>query len=270
MLKRTHQAGSAADPESFVPTATEDSHGADDTPMRLVDGLTPGFMDTHLEHQGYCAWTLVTRAGLLLPGDPALGVIRYKGKSYSLCSVEAMQAFCADPIKYVEGVDACARKMPQLVHLLGLQNSIPHTDISELLTMGEIFGDGRNATSGRCEVECQTPDGYINTDPADPNYEWNEWELRRKAIQMANLTSKKTHSAQTNLSHFRRDNDTQVYLPREAGTMTGVEKGTNVARTERYVKGLRGQPSAKASVVTLTMQPVVVEGSNPPLNRRSQ
>jgi len=82
------------------------------------------------------------------------------------------------------------------------------------------------------------------------SYEWNEWELRRKAIKLvcvgvcgwvgevsryvttfgaqsphllifngpfhlqANLRQKVTHSMQTDLSHYKRDNATQVYLPR--------------------------------------------------------
>ena len=31
----------------------------------------------------------------------------------------------------------------------------------------------------------------------DPSYEWNEWALRRRALDLANLRKKATHSTQT-------------------------------------------------------------------------
>ena len=46
------------------------------------------------------------------------------------------------------------------------------------------------------------------------SYEWNEWELRRKAIKLTNLRGKITHSMQTNLSNMRRDNVAQCYPPK--------------------------------------------------------
>lgn len=44
----------------------------------------------------------------------------------------------------------------------------------------------------------------------DRGYEWNEWEHRRKALAMVNLRQKRTHGSQTILSHYRRENATQV------------------------------------------------------------
>ena len=44
----------------------------------------------------------------------------------------------------------------------------------------------------------------------DPDYEWNEWEMRRKAIKLANLRTRITHGVQTDGSNFRRNNATQV------------------------------------------------------------
>lgn len=83
------------------------------------------------------------------------------------------------------------------------------------------------------QVDTHIVDAY-----KDPNYEWNEWELRRKALMLVfiiiyyynsiisilifkfniifktNLRNKKTHSVQTHLSHFLRDSETQHYEPR--------------------------------------------------------
>ncbi len=44
----------------------------------------------------------------------------------------------------------------------------------------------------------------------DYSYEWNVWALRRRALALANLRGKLTHGTQTALTHFKRDNDTQV------------------------------------------------------------
>lgn len=75
----------------------------------------------------------------------------------------------------------------------------------------------------------------------DPSYTWNEWELRRRALKLANLQNCKTVSQQTDASNFRWDNDTQVYLPKEAATQTTRDQGTNPIRQFNYVAGLRGE-----------------------------
>jgi hypothetical protein len=76
----------------------------------------------------------------------------------------------------------------------------------------------------------------------DPRYEFSEWALRRRAVQIANLRKCSTHGAQTEGSSFRRDNDTQVYLPREFGVQTGITVATNTDKTVQFVTGVRGAP----------------------------
>jgi hypothetical protein len=65
----------------------------------------------------------------------------------------------------------------------------------------------------------ETPVHFIEQH-IDTSYHWNEWELRRKALQMANIRKKQTTGAQTDLSNFKRDGETQVYLPKELSTQT--------------------------------------------------
>ena len=69
----------------------------------------------------------------------------------------------------------------------------------------------------------------------DYNYKWNTWDLRRKAVQYANLRKAKTTSMQTNSSHFRAAAASQVWLPKEHGTQTGINKGTNPIRDHNYL-----------------------------------
>jgi len=64
----------------------------------------------------------------------------------------------------------------------------------------------------------------------DYSYDWNEWNLRRRALQLADLRNKATVSTQSNQSHFRRDVDTQHYSPRQQATQTMKESSTNVPK----------------------------------------
>jgi hypothetical protein len=246
--------------------------------VRLVKETTPNFMSLPLEHQGYCPWTIVTRQCLLLPGNPNLGIIKYKGKHYSFITDQAMRDFIADPEKFIEGVVIRSRKTPALIHLLCLQPYIPNSDISELFSIQDIFDNNTlpTSTASKADASAQTPSTYINTDTADPNYEWNEWAMRRKALQMADLCNKRTHSTQTIKSHFRRENDSQTtkklpdihgVMPGK-GTQTGIEKGTNVERQVRYISGLRGKPTTTSKSVTYVTPEFVSNGSNAILNRR--
>jgi len=84
----------------------------------------------------------------------------------------------------------------------------------------------------------ETPTHFIEKH-IEPNYYWNEWDLRKKALQMANIRKKITVSIQTELSNFRIDNETQVWLPKEDSTNTGINASTNTVLPKVYISGLR-------------------------------
>jgi hypothetical protein len=65
------------------------------------------------------------------------------------------------------------------------------------------------ASEAGCQVDTHIVDTRIDT-----KYQWNEWELRRQALMLVNLKQKQTHSAQTVISHFRRESETQHYEPK--------------------------------------------------------
>jgi hypothetical protein len=106
--------------------------------------------------------------------------------------------------------------------------------------------------AAKVDFGCQTPVHFADKH-IDPTYEWSEWALRRRALALANLRSKATHSAQTAASHFKRDADSQVWLPKAATTQTKVNKGQAMPRKLQYVAGLRGPPSVKMAVVRLDL-----------------
>lgn len=95
----------------------------------------------------------------------------------------------------------------------------------------------------------------------DPQYCWNEWEMRRRALQMVRLTNCRTHSTQTHLSHFRRDAETQDWVkqPMANGVMPGMgtqtrrDQGTSVPKPTRYYQNLRGRPGAKFAIAEVNL-----------------
>lgn len=84
------------------------------------------------------------------------------------------------------------------------------------------------------------------------SYEWNEWELRRKAIKLANIRARVTHATQTKMSHMRRENGTQTWLPANATSQCKRDGYSGVPRPSVYHAGLRGQKETKMVKVNLT------------------
>ena len=213
----------------------------EDTPVEDYAAIEPEFA-------GHCPVSVVSRAGLAIPGDARLGYVEFDGKYYACASEAAAVTFSCDPKAYVTAVHRVARTMPELIRLLQLQAEPP----AELLgstassSMGTL-GGGELLT---CDFGTQTPTHIVEKN-IDANYEWNEWALRRRVLRLANLRQKRTHSTQSNLSHFRRETDTQVWLPKTSVTQTGIAKGTTMPRKGRYLAGLRGAPDTIMKVVNV-------------------
>lgn len=304
---------------------------------------TPDFMHLPLEFQGFCPWTVVQRNGLLLPGKPSEGVVRFDQRFYTFGHRNALKSFMADPLRYVNGVMTAAREAPELIHLLRLTDKFPEQNIKAIRgeraspdpatttsssfspvsrSVGRPVGirDGRRSRAStpeaitsqgsdggnvvaananvpsnvspesrvdeggrqgsilRRKVRSSGVDSQVSEEPGtdeyeeppweeefhapktrdagtetpthfverniDPSYEWNEWALRRRALQMTNIRNCSTTGAQTDLSHFRRENDSQVYLPKNKVTQTRKDGSTQPPLVTQYVAGLRGSHDA--------------------------
>ncbi len=203
---------------------------------RLLPHTTPDFLQTPLDYLGYCIWSLVKKDGLLVPGKPSFGVYRYKDKHCVFSSAEAIKEFVEDPSFFIEGVNQQCRRNPELIHLLRLEDAFKHVSILSLLESRE--GGPGLSTKLMVDKSCDTPVHFIEKN-LDPNYYWNEWDLRRKAIQMANIRNKQTKACQTILSNFKVDSETQVWLKKEQSTNTGINKGTDPIKPKNYMIGLR-------------------------------
>ena len=218
-------------------------------PVKLSIESTPEFMQLPLEYQGFCPWTIVKRHGLLLPGKPALGVVRYTNQFFVFAHAVALQSFMGDPEGYKAGVRSAARQAPELIHLLRLQEDFPSSSISKLIDKSRGYREGsadnafeEGKAPERRDASTETPTHFVERN-IDVNYSWNEWELRRRALQMTNIRKCRTKGQQTDASHFRRENDSQVYLPEDKVTMTMKESGTQPPVVTQYVAGLRGTPA---------------------------
>ncbi|KAH0622132.1 hypothetical protein JD844_024157 [Phrynosoma platyrhinos] len=210
---------------------------------------TVNFSQLVIQYHGFCAYTFAVKDGLLLPGNPSLGVLKHKEKFYAFSSKEAAYTFAENPEKYIKMTAEKAKESAELIQLLEL-----HQQFESLAPYSQIRAKEKSLLPiTKCDSSTQT-DTHILPPTIVKDYEWNEWELRRKAIKLANLRQKLTRSMQTNLSHMRRDNCSQVYPLKDSGTQTKRENSSNVPRPQIFLAGLRGgtPPTTRMTKVNLT------------------
>lgn len=231
---------------------------ADTSPaVRVFYEATAEFMQLPIEFKGFCAYSMVHSDGLLLLGDSSLGLVGYRGKYYAFVDEPALLAFMHTPDRYIADVLNVARRQPQLIYLIGVQDRIrvDPEDLRPDYAPAVLKGVHRQSRLGppTVEVACETPLHFVES-YIDPKYNWNEWAMRKQALTLYNLKDKLTRSQQTSLSHFRREGETQHYAPKPAETQTRVSEGTTVPRTSHYLSGLRGHPHDKAKLTTLIIE----------------
>jgi hypothetical protein len=248
--------------------ATEEVHLDDKSSsgaVLLSPKDNPELLSLPLELQGFCPWSIVVGKGLLVPGRPALGIVRFENMCYVFDHLIGIKEFMENPDKYLAAIREMALRHPEFIHLLNLQgNWFPTASISRLLDGrgGEQTVELTDMTGKPLKKDAGTgtPTHFVERH-IDLNYHWNEWELRRRALKTVNLMNCKTTAQQTDQSHFRRENETQVYLPTEHGTQTKRDSGTNPPVRTAYIAGLRGRPPAvDPKTGALTVSKFVKEG----------
>ncbi|KAJ8316907.1 hypothetical protein KUTeg_004811 [Tegillarca granosa] len=212
----------------------------DDVLAPFLEGVTVKTDEQRVqEYRGYCGWALGRYDRLLLPGNPEIGVLRYKDQYYVFSSKQAAQEF-------IRLVAEGAKRSPELIQLLEL-----HTQFASITPYSQGKDQGRMIEKPvtKCDSGTQTDTHFMESNIVK-SYEWNEWELRRKAIKLANLRDRITHSVQTNLSNMRRDTAIQVWPPKEHGTQTKEDAYTNVPKPSVFLAGLRGGGMSTATDMT--------------------
>lgn len=202
----------------------------------LFPETTKNFTKLPLQYRGYCALSLANFDRLLIPSNPEVGVLRYKDHYYAFSNKNAAAEFAQNPDHYIRLVAEGAKKSPELIQLLEL-----HTQFATITPYSQGKDQGRMIEKPvtKCDSGTQTDTHFMESNIVK-SYEWNEWELRRKAIKLANLRTRITHSVQTNLSNMRRDNAIQVWPPKDQETQTKTDASTNVPRPQVFLAGLRG------------------------------
>ncbi|XP_074471140.1 cilia- and flagella-associated protein 206 [Sebastes fasciatus] len=214
----------------------------------LLPETTASFDELPLQYNGVCGYTLVNSDGLLLPGNPQIGVLKHEEKLFVFRSKEAALKFASNPDDFIAEVAEKAKRSPELIQLLKL-----HQQYSCVSTYAELQPGESLLVKPiiKCESGTQTDIHPVETNIVK-SYEWNEWELRRKAIKLADLLTKVTHSTQTNLSHLRRENVSQTWLSKEKACQTKRDGESNVPKPKVYLAGLRGQKDGHMVKTNLT------------------
>ncbi|NXF75451.1 CF206 protein, partial [Sclerurus mexicanus] len=220
----------------------------------LFPETTDNFDQLLIQYRSFCAHSIGVK-GLTLPGNPAIGILKHKGRCYVFSSKEAAYTFARDPDKFIQLNVEKAKEYAELIQLLEL-----HHQFEYLVPRAQARSADKSLMkpTAKCDSSTQT-DTHILPPTILRSYEWNEWELRRKAIKLANLRRKLTHAMQTDLSHMKRENCTQVYLPKDASTQTKRDNSSNVPKPQIFLKGLRGGSSPTTHMVKVDLTRAVDE-----------
>ncbi|XP_062464335.1 cilia- and flagella-associated protein 206 isoform X2 [Pezoporus occidentalis] len=197
-----------------------------------------------IQYHGFCAHAIGVK-GLTLPGNPAVGILKHKEKCYVFTSKEAAYIFAQDPDKFIQLNVEKAKEYAELIQLLEL-----HHQFEYLVPYAQARTPDKCLMKPTVKYDSSSQtDTHILPPTIVTSYEWNEWEMRRKAIKLANLRRKLTHAMQTDLSNMRRQNCTQLYLPKDVSTQTKRDNSSNVPRPQIFLEGLRGQSSPTTHMV---------------------
>lgn len=218
---------------------------AQERPVPGVE-LASGSVIRRLALEGFDPVLLGGRWGVPVQASRLARQVEWNERAYGFATEENSSRFAAAPEYWEELALRALMSEPSLALLVPMEEK-GGLDGMKLVTMAKAAND---------KVDCatQTPTHFIESN-LDHSYEWNEWALRRKALQLVNLKGKATRSAQSELCHFRRDNEAQVWLPKDAAVNTTSNKGTTMPRKQRYMQNLRGDPAKRLNVVRLDIEP---------------
>ncbi|XP_060061483.1 cilia- and flagella-associated protein 206 [Erinaceus europaeus] len=115
-------------------------HSADFRKLEwLFPEMTANFDKLLIQYRGFCAYTFAEKDGLLLPGNPAIGILKYKEKYYTFNSREAAYAFADNPDKYIDLIRERAKKNAELIQLLELHQQfetlVPYSQVSRAIML---------------------------------------------------------------------------------------------------------------------------------------
>uniref|UniRef100_A0A8C5QWM6 Cilia- and flagella-associated protein 206 n=1 Tax=Leptobrachium leishanense TaxID=445787 RepID=A0A8C5QWM6_9ANUR len=94
---------------------------------------TANFDRLPIQYHGFCGFTIAAKDGLLLPGNPDIGILNYKERYYRFSSKEAAYMFAKDPDHYIHLIGDKAKQCAELIQLLELHQQFaaitPHSQV---------------------------------------------------------------------------------------------------------------------------------------------
>lgn len=108
--------------------------------------------------------------------------MRFKDQLYSFASAEGAINFAKDPESILHGVINVVRKQPELIQILKLHRHFPTVAALEMARSAakrKLLGQMPVVFDAGCQSDTHIIDSYI-----DPNYEWNEWTMRRTGLML--------------------------------------------------------------------------------------
>eukprot|EP00041_Stephanoeca_diplocostata_P038156 m.1481072 g.1481072 ORF g.1481072 m.1481072 type:complete len:693 (+) comp25173_c2_seq4:240-2318(+) len=231
-----------------------DTAGDFGTAQVLLPDVAHGYSSIALHVGGFCPVLAAQDPPLLVPANRRLGIVKYDGRFYGFANANTGKQFLEHMDTTIEALKTNAKARAELIELLQLHEYFESIAIDSN-TGVQRDGARKGLLPLKCDGGTQTDTHFVESNIV-PGYESNEWELRRKAIKLANLRQKKTTSSQTASSGFRRDTSAQTYAPKTSTTQTRRDAGTNVSKPSTYIRGLRGprgRHAEPAEVVDLTL-----------------
>ncbi|MEQ2304488.1 hypothetical protein AMECASPLE_027502, partial [Ameca splendens] len=90
----------------------------------IMPHTTDNLNELPLQYNGFCGYMIVNRDGLLLPGNPFIGVLKHKERFYAFSSKEAALTFASCPDDFVTEVAEKSKCFPELFQLLKLHQQL--------------------------------------------------------------------------------------------------------------------------------------------------
>lgn len=126
--------------------------------------------------------------------------------------------------RFLFSIIEIARTNPELIHFLDKFDDLKSRR-NELHYVGSTCVSLITAK----DVETQTDTHPIPSN-VDMTYHWNIWDLRRKAISLANLMNCQTNSSQTSISYGNFNANTQTYSSKVEETQTRCNSSTDMPK----------------------------------------
>ncbi|XP_015924354.3 cilia- and flagella-associated protein 206 isoform X1 [Parasteatoda tepidariorum] len=194
-------------------------NGCEIETQRLMPNDVKNFYKITLEFQDFCAY--YCSMGILVPCKRELGIIRHGNACYGFSTMDAFEFFEKKPLDCLNAIKQHVLSMPELILTIGMEKIFN-------LSITNVFSSRHIRPISISDSSAQTMLHPLE-EKIVHSYHWNQWKLRKKALQAVDLMDKKTHSTQTDTSHFRRENHSQVYLPKDQSTQTKKDSATNVS-----------------------------------------